>query len=254
MDSNSTIRKINLSRQNLKKYLGEEWLTESIKDYSDYEIEKIYKSSQHIKEGIYFGAASGCNLNLYHKKIQNHKLHIIYYNFPELGRPAVKINKQCAAKINNLYSENIIDREDSIIIILLNPIPENLDKSMEELYNSGQEELIKNGLSETIHLENENLGENKYNNAHFRNIHVFHLDSLSIDILKHSKVPKHIIIRNNNEIQKICDKCNCLPSQLPVIERNDAIAKRLRIAPGDICKIIRISNTVGENEYYRICK
>ena len=166
MDSNSTIKKINKSRINLKSYLSEEWKTEDIKDYSDIEIEKLYKSSQHIKDGINFGAASGCNITLYHKMIQSHRLHIIYYNFPEIGMPAVKINKQCADKINNLYSEEIISPEDSLIIILLNPVPENLEKSINDLYNSGQEDLIKNGLSETIRDENDSL-ENSYNNYHF---------------------------------------------------------------------------------------
>jgi len=254
MDSNSTILKINKSRYNLKKYLNEEWLTDEIKDYSDLEIEKLYKSSQHIKNGLNFGAASGCNISLYHKEIPSHRLHIIYYNFPEIGRPSVKINKQCAEKLSKLYDEDIIAPEDSLIIILLNPVTENLEKSIEGLYNSGQEDLIKNGLSETIHSENEKLGENKYNNYHFKNSHIYHLDTLSIDILKHSKVPKHEVIRNSNEIQKICDKCNCRRDQLPVIERNDAIGKRLRIAPGDICRIIRVTTNVGEVDYYRICK
>lgn len=254
MDSNSTIKKINQSRNNLKSYLSEEWKTEEIKDYSDIEIEKIYKSSQHIKDGINFGSASGCNITLYHKKIPSHRLHIIYYNFPEFGRPPVKINKQCSEKLNNLYTEDIISKEDSLIVILLNPVPETLEKSIDDLYNSGQEDIIKNGLSETIRDENNSLDENKYNNYHFKNIHIYHLDTLSIDILKHSLVPKHEVFRFEKDIQEICNKCNCRKDQLPVIERGDAVAKRLRIAPGDICKITRISNTAGEIEYYRVCK
>jgi DNA-directed RNA polymerase subunit H (RpoH/RPB5) len=254
MDSNSTIRKINKSRQNLRKYLSEEWKTDVIKDYSDKEIEKIYKSSQHIKDGIIFGAGSSCNISLYHKKIKSHRLHIIYYNFPEIGRPSVKINKQCADKLNNLYEEGIISTEDSLIVILLNPVPETLEKSIEDLYSSGQEDLIKNGLSEQILSENEELDEDKYNNYHFKNIHIFHLATLSIDILNHSMVPNHEVFRFENDIQKICDKCNCRKDQLPIIDRNDAVAKRLRIAPGDICKITRVGNTVGETDYYRLCK
>ena len=255
MDSNSTIKKINQSRLNLKKNLSDEWKTGEIKEYSDKEIESIYKSSQHVKGGIHFGAASGCNITLYHKFVPSHCLHIIYYNFPEMGRPPVKINKQCADKISKLYEENIISPEDSLIIILLNPVPENLDTSIERLYNEGQEEFIKNNqLSEVIHLENEKLNEDKYTNYHFRNIHVYHLDTLSIDILLHSKVPKHEIIRKTNDIQTICEKCKCRPDQLPVILRTDAIAKRFRIAPGDICKITRITSTAGETYYYRICK
>jgi DNA-directed RNA polymerase subunit H len=253
MDSNSTVKKINESRKNLKSYLSEEWKTDDIKDYSDLEVEKIYKSSQHIKEGINFGAASGCNITLYHKMIPSHRLHIIYYNFPEIGKPPVKINKQCAEKLNKLYEEEIISSEDSLIVILLNPVPENLEKSINDLYNSGQEDLIKIGLSEKIRDENLSLGENKYTNYHFKNIHIFHLDTLSIDILKHSKVPKHEVFRFENDISSICKKCNCRKDQLPIIERNDPIAKRLRIVPGDVCKITRISPTAGETEYYRVC-
>lgn len=254
MDSNSTVHKINQSRINLKKYLENEWDTVGIKDYSDLEIEQLYKTSQLINSGINFGAASACNITLYHKMIPSHRLHVIYYNFPEIGRPSVKINKQCSEKINKLYTEEIISPEDSIILILLNPVPETLEKSIYTLYDSNQEEILKNGLSETITNENLALGDNQYNNHHFKNIHVFHLDTLSIDILSHSKVPKHEVLRFEKDIQKICEKSNCRKEQLPVIERNDAIAKRLRVAPGDICKITRISNTSGENEYYRICK
>ena len=254
MDSNSTIKKICRSRANLKKYLSEEWSVSGIKDYSDKEIELIYKSSQHVKGGIHFGAASGCNMTLYHKFVPSHRLHVIYYNFPEIGHPSVKINKQCAEKLNKLYEENIISPDDSLIVILLNSVPENLEKSIEELYNVGQEQLIQTNLDEVIHLENEKLNEDKYSNYHFKNIHVYHLDTLSIDILQHSKVPKHEIIRKKSEIQKICDKCNCRPDQLPVILRSDAIGKRFRIAPGDIFRITRITATAGETYYYRICK
>jgi len=253
MDSNSTIRKISLSRTNLKKYLRDEWSVDGIKDYSDKEIEKLYKSSQHVKGGIHSGAASGCNITINHKFIPSHKLHIIYYNFPEIGRPSVKINKQCAEKINKLYEEKIIAVDDSIIVILMNPVPENLEKAIEASYNVGQEQLLSSSLSDEVHSENEKLNENKYTNHHFKNIHIYHLDTLSIDILQHSKVPKHEVIRNQPEINKICQQFNCRRDQLPVINRSDAIGKRLRIAPGDLCKITRVTTTAGESDYYRIC-
>ena len=56
MDSNSTICKINKSRTKSKILFRKEWKVEDIKDYSDLEIEKIYKSSQNINNGINFGA------------------------------------------------------------------------------------------------------------------------------------------------------------------------------------------------------
>ena len=128
-------------------------------------------------------------------------------------------------------------------------IPDNIDK-----FESHGERLLyikfKNDKSATKFY----VLHSVFTNYHFKNIHIYHLDTLSIDILKHNKVPKHEVFRFEDDIQNICEICNCRKDQLPVIERNDAIAKRLRIAPGDICKITRISNTAGETEYYRICK
>ena len=56
-----------------------------------------------------------------------------------------------------------------------------------------------------------------------------------------------------SEINKILDQCNAKIHELPIILRTDAIAKRLRMAPGDICKINRITQT-GEIPFYRVCK
>ena len=254
MDSNLRVNKINKCRYNLKKYLNDEWNISHIIDYSDDEIEKLYRSSKPMNSQIQFGNASGCDFSLYHKNIPSHRLHIIHYNFPEIGKPSVKINKTCSEKLNNLYKDEIISPEDSLLIILYNPITENLEKSIEDLYLSGQEELLLNGFSENIQKENQSLNENKYSNVHFRNIHVYHLDSLAIDIMSHSKVPKHEIIRNQPEINKILERCNARTNQFPIIQRGDAMAKRLRLAPGDICKITRKTKSAGEIEYYRICK
>ena len=254
MDSNSTVRKINLSRYNLKQYLKEEWLTDTIKDYSDIEIEKLYRTNKPPASEIYFGNASGCNFTVYHRKIPSHRLHVIYYNFPEIGSPAVKITKTCSEKLNTLYKEEDIQPEDSLIVILYNQIPENLQLAIENLYILGQNELSIMGFSEIIDTENKLLEENKYNINHFRCIHIYHLDSLSIDITKHSKVPKHIAIRDKPSIDKILEKCNCRIDQLPIILRTDEMAKRLRLSPGDICEITRVTQSAGDVVYYRVCK
>ena len=87
-----------------------------------------------------------------------------------------------------------------------------------------------------------------------KNIHIFHLDALAIDLQHHSLVPKHEVIRDKASIDRVLDDCNAKLSQLPVILRTDPQAKLLRIAPGDICKIIRVTTTGGEVPYYRACK
>ena len=115
------IKKINQTRSILKKYLVDEWHVDTIQDYSDDEIEALYNSNNSI---IQFGSASGCNFTLQHKMYEWHKLHVIYYNFPELGKPPIKITKDCAKKIESLY-ESVIEPEDSIIVI----IPDNISKN-----------------------------------------------------------------------------------------------------------------------------
>jgi len=249
------ITKINKSRGTLKKYLQKEWDTSTIENYSDKEIENIYTNKILKKQNlISFGQASSCNFSLQHRKIPSHKLHIIYYNFPELNANHVKITKTCADKIDALYDNEIINIDDSVIIIILEKITENLEKSIANSFSNGQEKLINEGLSDSIIQENEVLDDSEQlSYHHFRNIHIFFLDHLSIDISNHSNVPKHECIRDKNEIQRILEKCNSTVSQLPVIFRTDPQAKIKRIAPGDICKITRTSKTGGENEYYRIC-
>lgn len=249
----SYVHKINKSRSLFKKFLEPEWDVSVISDYSDEEIEKLYnlKSS---KNALSFGRASNLNITLEHSKIKGHKLHIIYYNFPEINSPPLKVTKQCADKINKLYLEESIQPEDSVIIVITEKITENLEKAIEDLYNLGQEQLKLNGLSDNIIEENEKLNEKKYRNVYFRNIHLFCIDNISFDISLNVTVPKHVFIRDKGEIETILKNVNATRDQMPIIFRTDPMAKLIRLCPGDICEITRKSERCGEYKYYRICK
>ena len=101
-----------------------------------------------------------------------------------------------------------------------------------------------------------NLEDNDFimNKSYFRNIHIFHLDTLTINMLNHVLVPRHEAIRSEGLISKIYTNTNSNPKLLPVILRTDPIAKLIRLCPGNVCKITRSSKTSGESIYYRICK
>ena len=249
----SYVHKINKSRSLFKKFLEPEWDVSVISDYSDEEIEKLYnlKSS---KNALSFGRASNLNITLEHSKIKGHKLHIIYYNFPEINSPPLKVTKQCADKINKLYVEESIQPEDSVIIVITEKITENLEKAIEDLYNLGQEQLKFKGLSDNIIEENEKLNEKKYRTVYFRNIHLFCIDNISFDISLNVTVPNHVFIRDKGEIETILKNVNATRDQMPIIFRTDAMAKLIRLCPGDICEITRKSERCGEYKYYRICK
>ncbi len=246
------IRKIKNSRDIFKKYLEIEWDISVISDYSEEEIEKLYTSKSY-NDNLYFGKASNLNLTLSHKDIKDHKLHIIYYNFPEINSPPLKVTKLCGDKMLSLYTNEIINPEDSIILIITEKISENIQKTIEDIYKKGQEKLLLENLSDNILEQNEKLGEKKYKINHFRNIHLFNIDTLGFDIGKHITVPKHRCIRNTEEINEILKKVNAVKTQLPEILRTDPMSKLLRMAPGDLCEIMRSSERCGEYKFYRIC-
>ena len=83
---------------------------------------------------------------------------------------------------------------------------------------------------------------------------MFYIAQLQFNILDHELVPKHEIIRNKKDIDNILENCNCSIDQLPIISKNDPVAKLKMCVNGDICKITRKSKSAGEYPYYRVCR
>ena len=108
-------------------------------------------------------------------------------------------------------------------------------------------------LSDQVTQENQALGDEAYSQEYFRSVHAFCLDHLQFDIRSHERVPVHNLVRNKKVIQNILDITNANLDQLPVIQRNDIQAKVLRMAPGDVCEILRKSS-VGVTRSYRVCR
>lgn len=85
-----------------------------------------------------------------------------------------------------------------------------------------------------------------------REIHQLKL--LQINISKHALVPKHEVLRDQDEIKKIMEEYSLKNKhQLPVILKSDPMAKYLGMKSGDIVKITRSSPTAGEYVVYRVC-
>jgi DNA-directed RNA polymerase subunit H (RpoH/RPB5) len=250
------IEKINRSRKTLKEVLSAEWDTDSIHNLSNKELEIMYSNTN---TNAY--ESSGCNIVLNHRVIKGHKLHVIYYNFPELNRSGTKVNKTCCEKLTALYkTEGIEDdfdapfeKDDSLFVIINEKLSESMEKSVEETFLKGQEELASVGLRPEITKQIKDKN-NSFNTSHFRNIHMFHVDSLVNNLLNHRLVPYHEPLRDEQVVATLLKRLNATKSQLPVILRTDAVGKFHRLAPGDVCKITRKSNKSGESTYYRVCR
>jgi len=248
------IQKVNRSRYTLKEILSEEWDVVSVPDFSNQEIGKIYNVSSAKNTTLSsFGIAAACNFTLKHKFVPSHKLHIIYYNFPEIGRNSSKVTKSSCDKIMNLYKSELVDFEDSLIVIINDTVSESLEKSYTGLNVNLQGEFEGKDLNEEIIKE---MKDNDYflEKKHFRNVHILSINSLTNNLLKHRLVPQHKVIRKRVDIEEILQKSNCKTNQLPIILKNDIISKFKRLAPGDICEIERKTDKLGTTLFYRICK
>ena len=241
------IDKINKTRHTLKEILKDDWDISSIVDLSNEELEVMYSSTFMNPKKI-----NGCNFSLKHNKLQSIKLHIIYYNFPEIGDISTKITKY---SFNDIYEylKNIFNSEDSVFIIINEKITETIGKNLENLNIKIQSEYKSQEISEN---ELQDMQENNLflEKKHFRMIHLFNINNLTNNLLNHRLVPEHIVIRNKEEIDSILTKCNSKFNQLPIILKIDIMAKLNRLSVGDIVEITRKSLKSGEYPFYRVCK
>ena len=249
--------KINKSRYTLKSILSNEWDTLSIQDYSLKELDSIYSNNSGLEQ---YGYGFICNLKLSHKIIQNYSLHVIYYKFPDLSPDSTtsKVSKKSLIdNIKKLYDEEYFSSNDSVMIVINESVSETIQKAIDNLNIELQNDLELSGLNSDIMNDFKSkdikLG-NEYNLKHFKNIQILDINSLTNNLLEHNLVPKHEVIRDKTEINKILEDCNANISQLPIILKNDIIAKLIRLSPGDLCKITRNNNKCGINYFYRVCR
>jgi DNA-directed RNA polymerase subunit H (RpoH/RPB5) len=250
------VEKVNNSRYTLKDILSDEWDTSTIAELSRDEIEKMYTVPSATSNLVALGNASGCNFSVKHKYVPSTRLHIIYYNFPEIGRKSSKVTKLVCDKVEAFYSTGMINYEDSVFIIINDAVSESLEKSFNDLNVRLMNELDSNTDTESMKQIKKEMIENDYvlQFKHFKNVHIFDINSLTNNLLKHRLVPEHKQIRDPQKIQEILDKCNCSLQQLPIILKNDPIAKFKRLATGDVCEITRNSVKCGNYPFYRVCK
>ena len=83
---------------------------------------------------------------------------------------------------------------------------------------------------------------------------MFNLLELTNNLSKNRLVPKHKVIRSEEDIQKILDSCNATKKQLPVILPNDIMARYNLVVQGDLVEITRTSKSSGNYNFYRFAR
>ena len=83
-------------------------------------------------------------------------------------------------------------------------------------------------------------------------IQLFNIDMLMYNVTHHILVPKHILL-NEEEKKNLLKKYNVTYEQLQYILKEEPVAKYYGMNKGDVCKIIRNSETAGKFINYRYC-
>lgn len=81
---------------------------------------------------------------------------------------------------------------------------------------------------------------------------VFSIKDLQFNRAKHVLVPKHELVKTDEEIASILTNYQLKSiTQLPLILKTDPMSKYLNAKSGNVIKVTRISPTCGENVVYR---
>lgn len=134
--------------------------------------------------------------------------------------------------------------------------PANLQEMIDDLFvltetlkkNDTLYIIIKDNVNETLLNELKDIWER---DGIF--IVIESIKCLQFNILKHSLVPDHNII-SEEEVQNIMKKYNITNKvQFPDISRFDPVARAICLRPGQVCHIVRPSKTAITTDYYRLC-
>lgn len=87
--------------------------------------------------------------------------------------------------------------------------------------------------------------------SNYTNTEIFLEEDMLINIVDHDLVPKHEIL-TKEEIDTFYEKYNCKKRNMPKILTSDPVARYYNMKIGDICRIIRPSETSGYTVTYRL--
>jgi DNA-directed RNA polymerase subunit H (RpoH/RPB5) len=134
--------------------------------------------------------------------------------------------------------------------------PNNIDEMIEDLFvltetlkkNDTLYIIIKDQVNETLINHIKHIWER---DGIF--VIIESIKCLQFNILNHILVPEHIIMKDT-EVNDVMKRYNITETnQFPDISRFDPVARAIGLRPGQVCHIIRPSETSVTTDYYRIC-
>lgn len=211
---NSKVKELYVSRQNLMEYLKRQ--SYNVSDIEDFTINEINAMYNVTIDSI--DLASPLNFDVEHIENPDKKCSIYYHLKSTIKQQTLQ------EIVTNYYSDGVNKEDNTLIIIVLNPINDSTQKTLKQCWKQRKEYVV-----------------------------MFDINSLMINILEHSFVPEHVKL-NNEEKQLIYEKYNIThDNQVPEISMFDPVAKVMLMRPGELCEITRFDKISLQNKFYRIC-
>ena len=154
---------------------------------------------------------------------QNKKL-FVKYRLEQKFKKSKSLDQQ----IENIYNDTL-KADDTLIIIFISRI-------------------LSNNKDSNVFQYCENI----YNKKQFY-VQIFGLENFLFNPTKNAIVPKHIIISDEEEAELLSKYNINNKTCLPIICREDPIAKYIGLKPGKICKILAPSISSMLTVKYRLC-
>jgi len=211
---NSKVKELYVSRQNLMEYLKRQ--SYNVSDIEEFSINEINAMYNVTIDSI--DVASPLNFDVEHIENPDKKCSIYYHLKSTIKQQTLQ------EIVTNYYSDGVNKEDNTLIIIVLNPINDSTQKTLKQCWKQRKEYVV-----------------------------MFDINSLMINILEHSFVPEHVKL-NNEEKQLIYEKYNIThDNQVPEISMFDPVAKVMLMRPGELCEITRFDKISLQNKFYRIC-
>lgn len=174
----------------------------------------------------------GSSISEVHTMLQNNQLDMLVKTEDESKNAYVKYHLGKTLRATNIYEyvedlfniDNILQKKDDLVIIARDNANDSMQKLLRQIW-----------IDDKIFIT------------------VIGLKSLQFNIMKHTLVPPHRVM-TNEEKDEIFEKYNITnESQIPDISRFSPPALAIGIRPGELCEIIRPSKTAITAPFYRIC-
>lgn len=201
-------------------------------------IISIYNSRKNLLEILEergFSIANYSNFTITEVGIltENNQLDMLLENTSTNKKIYVKYYVTKLIKPQNIYDivedlfhlESILEKKDDLMIIIKDEPNDTLLENIKDIW-----------VTDKIYIS------------------LVNIKRLQFNILKHTLVPKHTIL-NDDEKELFMKKYNILDnSQIPDISYFSPVSIVIGLRPNDVVKIERNSRTSIKSDFYRICK